>query len=90
MSLKLYEFWLNVGGMIQCRFDDVNTRMIEKMIDLDISISTKSGTLSITVAESTYGLGPHTVIDGMLQKFRGRHRFRQYIPSKPGKYGIIY
>ena len=35
-----------------------------------------------------YGLGPHTAIDEMLQKFRGRCRFRQYMPSKPGRYGI--
>ena len=26
----------------------------------------------------------------MLQKFRGRCKFRQYIPSKPGRYGIKY
>ena len=37
-----------------------------------------------------YGLGPHTTIDEMLQKFRGRCRFRQYMPSKPGRYDIKY
>ena len=26
----------------------------------------------------------------MLQKFRGRYRFRQYMPQKPGPYGIKY
>ena len=26
----------------------------------------------------------------MLQKFRGRCRFRQYLPQKPGQYGIKY
>ena len=37
-----------------------------------------------------YGLGPHTTIDETLQKFRGSCRFRQYMPSKPGRYGIKY
>ena len=37
-----------------------------------------------------YGLGTHTTIDEKLQKFRGRRRFRQYMPSKAGRYGIIY
>ena len=37
-----------------------------------------------------YGLGPQTTIDKMLQKFRGRCGFRQYMPSKPGRYDIKY
>ena len=37
-----------------------------------------------------YGLGPQAAIDEMLQTFHGRCRFRQYMPSKPGRYGIKY
>ena len=37
-----------------------------------------------------YGLKPHKPIDEMLQKFRDRCRFRQYMSSKPGRYGIKY
>ena len=36
------------------------------------------------------GLGPHVTIDEMLQKFRGRCRFRRYMPQKPERYGIKY
>ena len=37
-----------------------------------------------------YGLGPHTTIEEMPQKFRGSCRFEQYMPSTPGRYGIKY
>ena len=37
-----------------------------------------------------YGLDPHLTIDKMLQKFRERRRFRQYMPQKPGRYGVTY
>jgi len=32
----------------------------------------------------------NTCIDEELYKFRGRCPFKQYIPSKPAKYGIKY
>ena len=35
-----------------------------------------------------YTPGPHMTVDEQLVCFRGRCPFRQYIPSKPGKYGI--
>ena len=35
-----------------------------------------------------YTPGPHMTVDERLVCFRGRCSFRQYIPSKPGKYGI--
>ena len=40
--------------------------------------------------QQLYGLGPHVTIDEMLQKFCGRCKFRQYMPSKSGRYGIKY
>ena len=61
-----------------------------KMTGLDIFV--KSGTFSITDVNyrQLYCLGPHVTIDEMLQKFRRRCKFRQYMPSKPGRYGIKY
>ena len=32
--------------------------------------------------------GPNLCVDEQLVAFRGRYGFRQYIPSKPAKYGI--
>ena len=40
--------------------------------------------------QQLYGLGPHVTIDEMLQKFCGHCKFRRYMPSKPGRYGIKY
>ena len=36
----------------------------------------------------SYTPEPHMTVDEQLVCFRGRCLFRQYIPSKPGKYGI--
>ena len=35
-----------------------------------------------------YTPGPHLTIDEMLIEFHGRVSFKQYIPSKPGKFGL--
>ena len=35
-----------------------------------------------------YRPGPFICVDEMLLEFHGHVRFRQYIPSKPGKFGI--
>ena len=35
-----------------------------------------------------YNPGPEVTVDERLVPFRGRRPFKQYIPSKPGKYGI--
>ena len=71
-----------------CRFDDVNTRD-DRKDDRFGHIREAWDTFNNRCRE-LYGLGPHTTIDEMLQKFRGRCRFRQYMPSKPGRYGIKY
>ena len=70
------------------RFDDVNTRD-DRKDDRFGHIREAWDTFNNHCRE-LYGLGPHTTIDEMLQKFRGRCRFRQYMPSKPGRYGIKY
>ena len=38
--------------------------------------------------KTCYSMGQNVTIDEMLPGFRGRCGFRQYIPSKPNKYGI--
>ncbi|XP_058645114.1 piggyBac transposable element-derived protein 4-like isoform X1 [Onychostoma macrolepis] len=35
-----------------------------------------------------YNPGPNVTVDECLVRFRGRCPFKQYMPSKPGKYGI--
>lgn len=35
-----------------------------------------------------YNPGPAVTVDERLVAFRGRCRFKQYIPNKPAKYGI--
>ena len=38
--------------------------------------------------QALYTPGPHLTIDEMLIEFHGRVSFKQYIPSKPGKFGL--
>ena len=38
--------------------------------------------------EKNYKPGPYLCIDEQLIEYNGRVKFRQYIPSKPGKFGI--
>ena len=71
-----------------CRFDDVNTRDDQK--DNQFGYICEVWDTFNNRCRELYGLGPHTNIDEMLQKFRARCRFRQYMPSKPGRYGIKY
>jgi hypothetical protein len=42
----------------------------------------------ITKCKSYYSVGVLVTIDENIEKFRGSCPFRQYIASKPGKYGI--
>lgn len=38
--------------------------------------------------DDCYTIGENATIDEMLEGFRGKCNFRQYIPNKPNKYGI--
>ncbi|KAF2895173.1 hypothetical protein ILUMI_11001 [Ignelater luminosus] len=42
----------------------------------------------ISECKENYQVGEYSTVDEMLGPFRGRYKFRQYIPSKPAKYGI--
>jgi len=44
-----------------------------------------------TNCEKYYNLSESaTIIDETLRKFRGRCKFRVYMPQKPGKYGLLF
>ena len=69
------------------RFDDMTTRKIRQETDSLAPIrfvldSIKSNLLA------AYSPGQWLTIDEYLCRYRGRCHFRQYIPSKPDRYGI--
>lgn len=82
MSLKRFK------TLIRClRFDDRNTREERKKIDRLAPVREIFKKFVKSCKES-YILGENVTIDEMLPGFRGKCPFRQYIPSKPNKYGI--
>lgn len=82
MSEKRFRF------LIRCiRFDDRATRLERKDID-KLAAVREMFDFFIQHCKSHYDLGQNVTVDEMLPAFRGRCGFRQYIPSKPSKYGI--
>ncbi|XP_050502395.1 piggyBac transposable element-derived protein 4 isoform X4 [Diabrotica virgifera virgifera] len=69
------------------RFDDKNTRSERKKVDKLAAIR-EFFQAFVNNCKSSYNLGEYTTIDEMLQPFRGRCSFIQYMPSKPAKYGV--
>jgi len=69
------------------RFDDIGTRATRKQIDKLAPIRTLFDNF-VTRCQNNYTVGENVTIDEMLEGFRGRCSFRQYIPNKPNKYGI--
>ena len=70
-----------------CRFDDLLTREVRKKDDRLAPIS-ELWTMLLAQLERCYIPGGSITVDEQLVTTRGRCKFRQYIPSKPGKYGI--
>ena len=82
MSEKRFRF------LLRCvRFDDKLTRQTRREVDKLAPIR-ELFTLFNANCKQHYHLGQNVTIDEMLPGFRGRCSFRQYIPSKPNKYGI--
>lgn len=82
MSEKRFRF------LIRClRFDNRVTRPQRREID-KLAAVREIFDLFIENCKSHFSLGENVTIDEMLPAFRGRCGFRQYIPSKPSKYGI--
>ncbi|XP_050065449.1 piggyBac transposable element-derived protein 4-like [Aphis gossypii] len=69
------------------RFDDISTRAQRKQFDKLAAIRSVFEDFVLS-CENCYTVGANVTIDEMLEGFRGRCSFRQYIPSKPNKYGI--
>lgn len=69
------------------RFDDINTRSERKKFDKLAPIRTIFDGF-VDRCKLNYTIGEYCTIDEMLEGFRGKCNFRQYIPNKPNKYGI--
>lgn len=82
MSLQRFRF------LLRClRFDDKNTREERRKTDKLAPIRSLFD-MFVENCQNGYHLSEYVTIDEMLPGFRGRCSFRQYIPSKPNKYGI--
>ena len=82
MSLQRFRF------LLRClRFDDIRTRSIRKKTDKLAPIRDIFQGF-VNKCSEFYQVSEQCTIDEMLEKFRGKCSFRQYIPTKPGKYGI--
>ncbi|KAB0803806.1 hypothetical protein PPYR_00776 [Photinus pyralis] len=84
MVMSKNRFYLLLRAL---RFDDLATRDERKQLDKLAPIRTIFE-MFLQQCKSCYKAGPNCTIDEMLEGFRGRCSFRQYIPSKPNKYGI--
>lgn len=82
MNVKRFKF------LLRClRFDDRTTRSERKAIDRLAPIRDVFE-MFVQNCKKSYCPGENLTIDEMLPGFRGRCSFRQYIPSKPNKYGL--
>jgi hypothetical protein len=82
MSLKGFKQILRF-----CRFDNKNTREERRATDKLASIR-DIWTMFVGMLRKYYSPGTDITVDEQLVPFRGQCPFRQYIPSKPAKYGI--
>lgn len=82
MSIKRFKF------IVLClRFDNRDTREERRKIDKLAPIRNIFEKF-VENCKKCYSLGENVCVDEKLEGFRGRCSFRQYIPSKPNKYGI--
>lgn len=82
MNLKRFQFLLS-----SLRFDDKSTRDARRISE-KLAAFKSVWTFFNENCKKSYELSPYTTIDEMLRAFKGRCGFRQYMPSKPAKYGI--
>lgn len=69
------------------RFDDMNTRLQRKQED-NLAPIRNVFQRFVQRCIDGYTISEYGTIDEMLDAFRGRCKFRVYIPNKPAKYGI--
>lgn len=71
------------------RFDDRATREVRGRADNFAPIRELFDKFN-DACRDNYTLSPNVTIDETLRKFRGRCKFRVYMPAKPGKYGMLF
>lgn len=69
------------------RFDDITTRRERKESDKAAPISKVFNDV-VSKFRSNYQMGALTCVDEMLCKFRGKCKFRMFMPKKPAKFGL--
>lgn len=69
------------------RFDNAQDRNERKNADPAAAISELLEKFNKN-SQAAYTMGANATIDEMLVAFRGRCRFKMYMPSKPAKYGL--
>ena len=82
MSVRRYE---DIGRLL--RFDDKRTRA-ERLKTDHMAAFRHIWELFLTRCRMTFIPSECVTIDEQLVPFRGRCKFKQYMPSKPAKYGI--
>lgn len=82
MSRTRFEFLLR-----PLRFDNINTRAIRIKFD-KFTHFRKVFEDIVSRCIRHYSVSEYVTVDEMLEGFRGRCPFRQYIANKPEKYGI--
>lgn len=83
-TMSLTRFYV----LLSClRFDDSATRKERQKTDALAAVSEIFDKF-VANCQKNYSIGEYACIDEMLVGFRGRCKFRMYIPSKPRKYGI--
>lgn len=82
MSIQRFRFLLRV-----IRTDDKNTRDQRRETDKLAPIR-KIFDSFVQNCQKHYTISEYATIDEKLEAFRGRSNLKQYIPSKPNKYGI--
>ncbi|CAH2107383.1 unnamed protein product [Euphydryas editha] len=73
--------------LLSLRFDDASTRDQRKQTDVATAISDIFSEF-IANCQKYYKIEETTTIDEMLVSFRGRCRWKKYMPNKPCKYGL--
>lgn len=69
------------------RFDDADTREERKQNNPTAAVS-EIFEKFVNNCQSSYSIGALACVDEMLISFRGRSKFKMYIPNKPCKYGL--
>lgn len=82
MNLRRFLFLLQT-----IRFDNIHDREERRKLD-KLAAFREVFEMFITHCENNFSLGEFVTIDEQLVPFRGRCSFRQYMKSKPARYGL--